>query len=119
VKNTTHNIFLKSANDADSCFLEKILTSFRLFGSRRDLVHQAHARVVTDRQTADARAGWDNFSGLSRLNISQARNFIRWPVLGVYVWPNPDGFEDRTTYASEVEYLKRWIEDRLRWMDGQ
>ena len=31
-----------------------------------------------------------------------ARNFRRWPVLGVRVWPNPPAAVRRTTYASEV-----------------
>jgi hypothetical protein len=43
------------------------------------------------------------------------RNFERWPVLGEYVWPNVFLGE---TYDAEVEYLKRWVEDRTSWMDG-
>ncbi|GAB5536998.1 MAG: CotH kinase family protein [Rubricoccaceae bacterium] len=46
------------------------------------------------------------------LDEAQARNFERWPVLGEFVWPNVDGFETRTTYASEVAQLKQWLQDR-------
>jgi hypothetical protein len=43
------------------------------------------------------------------------RNFERWPVLGEYVWPNVFLGE---TYEAEIDYLKRWVEDRTSWMDG-
>ncbi len=46
------------------------------------------------------------------------RNFERWEVLGEYVWPNDEGHEDRESYAEEVEYLRAWIEERAKWMDG-
>ena len=42
------------------------------------------------------------------------RNFERWPVLGVYLWPNNFIGE---TYAEEMDYLRTWITDRLIWMD--
>lgn len=43
------------------------------------------------------------------------RNFDRWNVLGRYIWPN--NFVG-TTYESEIDYLKNWIQARLSWMDG-
>lgn len=48
------------------------------------------------------------------LEDAQARNFDRWPVLGVYVWPN--GFVGNT-YEEEVDFLEDWLTDRLNWMD--
>ena len=45
------------------------------------------------------------------------RNFRRWPVLGVRVWPNPPASVRRTTYASEVSALRRWLTLRIGWMD--
>jgi len=61
----------------------------------------------------------------------------RWPILGIYVWPNP-GFPESgseqwlppgafdppktggpTTYAEEIEFMKNFIEDRLQWLDEQ
>ena len=47
-----------------------------------------------------------------------ARNFRRWPVLGVRVWPNPPAAVRRTTYRSEVAALRSWLERRIDWMDG-
>lgn len=44
-----------------------------------------------------------------------ARNYERWPILGVYVWPN---YFVGNTYQSEVDYMKTWITNRLNWMDG-
>jgi CotH kinase protein len=47
-----------------------------------------------------------------------ARNFRRWPVLGVRVWPNPAEAVGRTTYDSEVAALRSWLERRIAWLDG-
>jgi hypothetical protein len=47
------------------------------------------------------------------------RNFERWPVLGTYIWPNPEGYEERTSYASEVDWMKEWIQERMAWLDDQ
>ncbi|RYF74164.1 MAG: T9SS type A sorting domain-containing protein [Cytophagaceae bacterium] len=45
---------------------------------------------------------------------ARIRNFTKWPVIGVYVWPN--GYVG-STYQKEVDYLKDWITQRLGWMD--
>lgn len=49
------------------------------------------------------------------LDEAQARNFQRWPILGVPVWPNAVW---PATYAEEVQYLVNWLDSRARWMDG-
>ncbi len=48
------------------------------------------------------------------LDESKTRNFEKWPVLGVYVWPNP---YIGKTYQEEITYLKGWIANRLIWLD--
>jgi len=53
------------------------------------------------------------------LNEAQQRNFARWPVLGTYVWPNPDGYATRNTYQKEVDWMKNWLQTRLNWIDAQ
>jgi hypothetical protein len=53
-----------------------------------------------------------------RLDEAQSRNFQRWPILGVAVWRSTPGAEQRTTYQSEVEYLKAFLASRLAWMDA-
>jgi len=49
------------------------------------------------------------------LDEGQQRNFVKWPILGVYVWPNPTPLP--TTYQGEVDNLKTWIHDRILWID--
>lgn len=44
------------------------------------------------------------------------RNFAKWPIIGVYVWPN---YYVGSTYQSEIDYLKDWISRRITWMDSQ
>lgn len=50
------------------------------------------------------------------VNEAQQRHFQRWPVLGTYVWPNPQPIP--TTYAGEISTLKTWVASRLQWIDG-
>ncbi|MBV6439771.1 MAG: T9SS C-terminal target domain-containing protein [Haliscomenobacteraceae bacterium CHB4] len=47
---------------------------------------------------------------------SQARNWQRWPVLNVWVWPNAFCCGP---YQQHVNYLKDWLINRLEWMDGR
>ncbi len=46
---------------------------------------------------------------------ARQRHFTQWPVLGQYVWPNPQPIP--TTYEGEISTLKQWISSRLDWID--
>ena len=46
---------------------------------------------------------------------ARERHFQKWPVLGQYIWPNPQPIA--TTYTTEIEYLKAWIQARITWLD--
>ena len=48
---------------------------------------------------------------------SEQRNFIQWPILGAYIYPNPQS-QLNANYQGEVTDLKNWIVSRLGWMDG-
>jgi len=61
---------------------------------------------------ANVNAWIDGFE--DQLTGPQARNFEKWPVLGIYVWPN--NFIGNT-YKEEVDYLRGWLMDRMSWMD--
>lgn len=43
------------------------------------------------------------------------RNYTKWPILGIYLWPN--NFVG-ATFQEEIDYLKTWTTDRLIWMDN-
>lgn len=45
----------------------------------------------------------------------QVRHFTKWPILGTYVWPNPQPIPD--TYAGEISILKSWLTSRMQWLD--
>jgi hypothetical protein len=47
------------------------------------------------------------------LNEAKTRNFQKWPVLGVKLWPNA---YVGATYEDEIKYLKNWITSRSAWM---
>jgi len=48
-------------------------------------------------------------------NEARQRHFQRWPILGQYVWPNPNPIP--TSYSGEITALKEWITNRLSWID--
>ena len=52
----------------------------------------------------------------SYINQAQSRNFYQWPILGVYVWPNPTPFAQ--TYQAQIDDLKKWFRNRLQWLDA-
>ncbi|UEG52892.1 CotH kinase family protein [Mucilaginibacter daejeonensis] len=49
------------------------------------------------------------------LKYSQKRNFVRWPILGTYVYPNA---VVTGSYDKEVEYLKSFLTKRINWMNS-
>lgn len=61
------------------------------------------------------RNAWiDSVAGL--LEEAQQRNFLYWPILGQYVWPNPSPIP--TTYSGEVAALKNWLNNRRSWIQA-
>jgi len=52
----------------------------------------------------------------STINDAEAAgaNFEKWPIFGIYVWPN--AFVGQN-YSEEITYLKDWIRDRNQWLD--
>ena len=55
-------------------------------------------------------------STVSLLNEAQVRHFTKWPILGVYTWPNPNPIP--TSYPGEITAMKTWIQNRITWLDA-
>jgi hypothetical protein len=51
----------------------------------------------------------------NEIRDAQKRNFQKWPILGVYIWPNPRPVA--TSWELEVLELKNWVAARLLWLD--
>jgi len=49
------------------------------------------------------------------LGEAQVRHFAKWPILGQYIWPNPQPIP--ISYADEISALKTWIQKRISWLD--
>lgn len=47
---------------------------------------------------------------------ARQRHFQRWPVLGQYIWPNPDPIP--ANYEGEINALKQWLQNRVLWIDN-
>ncbi|MGZ8920318.1 MAG: CotH kinase family protein [Limisphaerales bacterium] len=52
----------------------------------------------------------------SQLEEAQQRNFERWPILGQHVSSNHYVGD---SYKEEVQWLKKWIENRISWIDKE
>ncbi|MGZ3882986.1 MAG: CotH kinase family protein [Bacteroidia bacterium] len=51
------------------------------------------------------------------LGSAQQRNFRQWPILGTYIFPNPQN-QAGATFSGEVASLKSWISSRFTWLDN-
>lgn len=50
----------------------------------------------------------------SLVEEAQHRNFNRWPIMGIYVYPNRFVGQN---YSEEIEYLKEYVKKRTAWID--
>ena len=62
----------------------------------------------------------------STLENSVMRHYRKYPILGVYVWPNGAGVANRIYYNSngnsttgELDWMKNWLVQRFAWLDDQ
>lgn len=92
------------------------------FHWKRMLEDPAFVSEVYDEYTRMRKGPWKTenlFAHIDSLTAtlqeSQQRNFQRWPVLGQYIWPNPQPVP--TSWQGEIKELKNWLEARLQWMD--
>ncbi len=53
------------------------------------------------------------------LSDVQRDNFARWPIMGIYVWPNPPELVAAKTHAAQVEALAVWFRNRFQWIDKE
>jgi hypothetical protein len=81
----------------------KLRYADRWFGLRRDLFTTGRLLGIVE-----------GYATL--LDEPAARNYGRWPTLGIAVWPN---WFVAKTYREEIVWMQGWIADRLAWMDGQ
>jgi hypothetical protein len=56
----------------------------------------------------------DSIVGL--LDTAVNMNFLKWPILGIYVWPNPAPIP--SDYPGEIAKLKDWVDQRIAWLDA-
>jgi len=84
----------------DPVFMNRI--SRRWFENRQNSLSQDTLSQYIDRITTE-------------IDEASERNFIRWPILGIYIWPN--AFIGNS-YEEEIEYLRTWLNNRIYWIDN-
>ena len=50
--------------------------------------------------------------------VSAKMNFMIWKILGIHIHCEPEGFEERPTYQSNVDWLTNWLNVRCSWFDS-
>ncbi|HPS55593.1 MAG TPA: CotH kinase family protein, partial [Sedimentisphaerales bacterium] len=61
------------------------------------------------------------------LDEAQKRNYVRWPRINQYDWPNPGWGQGEElvynnpplTYPAHIEFMKNWLKGRVKWIDNQ
>jgi hypothetical protein len=56
-------------------------------------------------------------STTAALNEAQKRNFKQWPIIGTFIYPNPQ-YQLNASYTTEIADLKTWVNSRFAWMDA-
>ena len=116
------NIAMGNTNYDNSNFTEGWLMDERYLPSRllQDSVftneYKKRWKVLRKNQLAVSKitSMIDDYARL--LDTAQKTNFIRWPILGEYVWPNR---YMGNSYEDEINYLKQWLKVRFSWIDSQ
>lgn len=86
---------------------------FRLDPAFNNALKCRWTEVVQNQWPPDQRVAWvDSVRNL--LQESQQRNFSYWPILGQYVWPNPDPIY--SNYAGETAGFQNWLNQRANWI---
>jgi hypothetical protein len=93
----------------DAAWINRLLQDPAFVQRLKDRWNAVHSTIVAPVTTTfiDETAG--------HLSASQQNNFVRWPILGIYVWPNATV---PGSYAGEVTYLKDWLSQRSAWMNA-
>jgi len=128
----TNGYYAPNVGDADKLYYNRLFADPDFFQQHIDRWQALRTNVFA---TSNLLARVTAITNL--LNESQARDFAKWPRLGSYVWPNPDGanlvpvgtdgtaalwnvnFATLNTYQAVIGEMKRWIEGRLAWIDSQ
>ena len=81
----------------------------------RDLVKTRWTKLrLEELSDASLVALIDSITGLTE--EARIRNFERWPILGVYVWPNYNW--QGNDYDDEVAFFRNFLLNRVHWMDN-
>jgi hypothetical protein len=128
----TNNYYAPAVGDADYLYYRRLFADPDFYQKHVDRWFALRTNIFA---TSNLLARVSAITNL--LYEAQARDFLKWPRLGSYVWPNPDGanlvpsatdgttatwnvnFATLNTYSAVIGEMKRWIEGRVAWIDSQ
>ena len=111
----------ESAPDQDLQYNGKLWIADRNTWFRRLLRNEEFVELVCERLVerksdileAASLADTNNPDGYyAKYGNAIERNFERWKIMGVYLWPNPQAIVDITTAEGQMNYLADWLRTR-------
>ena len=110
----TNGWYFTQLGDADDIWLHKLRTDPDFYQKITDRWAVLRRDVLA---TSNVLARVERIAAL--LNEAQVRDFVRWPRLGTYIWPNPAIYSTPTTYGGILNSLSNWVSGRGPWIDSQ
>jgi subtilisin-like proprotein convertase family protein len=114
--NASDNKYWQHENASDAF---PVPTWWKTFMTDANFKNKLHCRYHTLRQgllsNGSLNSYLDQLAGL--LDEAQKRNYRQFPIMGAYIYPNPQP-QAGATYAGEITDLKNWIAARGGWLDG-
>ena len=103
--NNVHYLYAKNAN----VWYRKLLA----FDEFNDLVAEL---LQTSKEAINAKINELVEYQLEYIKNNEA-NFEVWPIMGIYVWPNPQELVEINTFEGQVLFLKNWLQQKLSYME--
>lgn len=102
---------INSPNDGSAAWLRRMFEDDNFYIRCIDRWYELREGILETGNMMSRIQGYAN-----ELEEAQQRNFVKWKVLGVPLWPN---WFVGNTYEEEIDFMKQWVNDRLLWIDGQ
>ena len=90
----------------------RLLEDEKFVGKLKDRWNQLRLNILSDNNIITLIE--EQYSFLNNETDIINRNFNKWKIFGIYIWPN--SFIGNN-YYEEIDFLKNWIKERTKWLD--
>lgn len=104
-----------AAKDYDGFLINQSYWYYRLFCDEEFALMVRERYAETRKKLAES-LDWISAQG-KFLNDAAELNDSVWHILGSGIWPRAEGYRERKTYESEVNFLVQWCRNRMNFFD--